>query len=162
MQPFDQRQVLDQLMTFLRQFAPSANYLSVSKTNNQKCYPNATTYSMKRQYSCDAAGRGGTYIPGHTADIVLKRNGRVYYISFLFAYEKDTVYRRMVRVVAAPAEDTPGDLYPRIAFLQSEDDKVVDDSTYPIEFNIYATMDSATDWIKKKVTEDQQAPVGQD
>ncbi|MDX1563986.1 MAG: hypothetical protein R3236_01215 [Phycisphaeraceae bacterium] len=154
--------MLDQLMTFLRQYAPSANYLSVSRTNNQKCYPAASTYSMKRKHSCDAEGRGGTYIPGHTADIVLKSNGRVYYISFLFAYEKDTVYRRMVRIADAPADEAPGDLYPRMATLESEEDKIVDDSNYPLEFNIYATIDSATDWIKKKITEDQQEPVGQD
>ena len=50
----------------------------------------------------------------------------------------------------------------RIAFLQSEDDTMVQQSTCPIEFNVFATCDTAGAWIQKQIELDQEAPVGSD
>jgi hypothetical protein len=159
MSPFESTEIMDQLMTFLRQYAPADNYLSISKTNNTKYNANQTTYSFRRLHSCDANGKGGTYVAGTTADIVINLNGQTYYASLLFAHEENLVYRRMVRL-AQKQNDPARETYKRLGFVQCDEDAVVQQSTCPIEFNVYATCDTAGAWIQRSIETDQEAMVG--
>jgi hypothetical protein len=161
MAPFEPTEIMDQLMTFLRQYALAGNYLSISKTNNIKYNPDQTTYSFRRLHSCNARGGGGVYIAGTTADIVIHRGDQTYYISLLFAHEENLVYRRMVRL-AEKQDDPAGEIYKRMGFLQCDEDTVLQQATCPLEFNVYATCDTAVAWIQRQIEMDQEALVGLD
>jgi hypothetical protein len=150
--------LFDVLKRFLVGFAPE-NYCSVQVTSNSNYQTDQTDYSFCKQYS-SAAGKGGRFLPGDVLDVLLKKDGRAYFVSIFISTSERTVKYRLVRLVKNPA-DRLGKAFNEMGKLQSGDDKTLDEDRNPFDDNLSITMDRIRSWLKHQIEQDNQAVICQ-